>query len=204
MGPARVHLDGEPRLPVLLLGHGAGGGPDAPDLLAARTAALAVGWAVGRVEQPYRVGGRRVAEPAARLDIAWTDICQELRAELGPAALVTGGRSSGARVACRTAAQVDAAAVLCLAFPLLPPGRGSGRGGELAQPEVPRLVVQGSRDAFGIPEPGPGVAVHVVEGADHSFAVRKKDGRAAAEVRTEVRDVVTAWLQTLTGTAALT
>jgi predicted alpha/beta-hydrolase family hydrolase len=101
-------------------------------------------------------------------------------------------------VACRTAGPLGAAAVLALAFPLVPPGRPTSRLDELRLPVVPRLVVQGSRDAFGVPAPEPGVAVHVVEGADHGFAVRKKDGRAQAEVQVEIESVVRDWLQTVT------
>jgi predicted alpha/beta-hydrolase family hydrolase len=195
-GPARVHVDvGERGL--LVLGHGAGGGPDAPDLLAARDGAREAGWSVARVEQPWRVAGKRVASPAAQLDEAMLAIVAQLPLTYdGP--LVLGGRSSGARVACRTATELGAKAVLALAFPLVPPGRTTSRADELALPTVPRLVVQGSRDAFGLPVAGDGVAVHVVEGADHSFAVRKLDGRTRKEVLTEVRAVVRDWLQTVT------
>jgi hypothetical protein len=163
-GPARVHLDAGER-GLLVLGHGAGGGPDAPDLLAARDGALAAGFGVARVEQPWRVAGKRVASPAAWLDEAWLAIVAQLPCT-GP--LVLGGRSSGARVACRTAKELGAAGVLALAFPLVPPGRTTSRASELAMPTVRRLVIQGSRDAFGRPNKTKGVRLHVVEGADHS------------------------------------
>lgn len=194
-GPARLHVDGAGSATVVL-GHGAGGGVDAPDLLAVRDAAVGLGLRVVRVEQPWRVCGRRVAEPAPRLDAAWL---AALARTIGP--YVLGGRSSGARVACRTASRVgDVRAVLCLAFPLLPPGRTADRSPELALPTQPTLVVQGGRDAFGVPPSAPGVQVHVVAGADHSFAVRRSDGRTRAEVQAEVRQVVRDWLagQTLT------
>ena len=187
VGPARVHLDGGgPRL--LALGHGAGGGVDAPDLLAARDAALALGWRVARVEQPWRVAGRRVTEAPPRLDAAFTAAVAGLQRDL----LVVGGRSAGARVACRTAGALGAVAVLALAFPLVAP-RGRSRAGELALPGVPVHVVQGERDAFGVPD-----GAHVVAGADHGFAVRRKDGRTAEDVALEVRRVVSAVLQRLT------
>ena len=194
-GVARLHVDGAGPA-RLVLGHGAGGGPDAPDLLAARDAGLDLGLEVVRVEQPWRVKGRRVAEAPVHLDAAWL----EAVTSLAPLPTVLGGRSSGARVACRTADRVPGTrGVLCLAFPLVPPGRGPGRGPELALPAVPRLVVQGERDAFGIPAPHPGVEVEVVSGADHSFGVRRRDGRTPAEVNAQVRAVVTGWLrQTLT------
>jgi hypothetical protein len=188
-GPARLVSEGAGDR-TLVLGHGAGGGIDAPDLLAARDAGLAAGLRVVRVEQPWRVAGRRVAVAPPRLDEAWTAVCATL-----PGPLVAGGRSAGARVACRTAAPVGAVAVLALAFPLRPPGSGRSRLAELQAVALPRLVVQGERDAFGVPEDPD---VHVVPGADHGFAVRRKDGRTPAAVHDEVREVVRAWLQTLT------
>jgi hypothetical protein len=196
-GLARVHLDVPDNEPagLLVLGHGAGGGPDAPDLLAARDGALAAGLSVARVEQPWRVAGRRVAEAPGHLDTAWLAVVGTLT-PAGP--LMLGGRSSGARVACRTAGALGAAGVLALAFPLVPPGRTASRRDELLLPEVPRLVVQGSRDAFGVPEPAEGVRVELVDGADHAFAVRRSDGRSRPEVLMQVRTVVREWLQSVT------
>lgn len=151
---------------MLLLGHGAGGGVGAPDLLAATTAALAAGLAVVLVEQPYRVAGRRAPAPAGQLDTAWLAIVEHVR---GVEPLVFGGRSSGARVACRTAAAGGAVGVLCLAFPVHPPGRPEkDRLAELAAPVVPVLVVQGERDPFGCPDPAPGREVVLLRG-DHSL-----------------------------------
>ena len=179
-----------------MLGHGAGGGIDAPDLLAARDAAVGLGLQVVRVEQPWRRAGRRVAEAPPRLDTAWTAVVPALPPSEGP--LLLGGRSAGARVACRTATALGAEGVLALAFPLRPPGRPDrDRGEELRLPRVPRLVVQGERDAFGVPAPSDGVEVHVVAGADHAFAVRRRDARTAADVRDEVEQVVRAWLERL-------
>ena len=157
-GMARVHLRpaDSPRA-GLVLGHGAGGGVEAPDLAAARDAALAAGVSVGLVEQPYRVAGRRSPAPAARLDAAWSTVVARLRErELHGLPLLVGGRSLGARVACRTAALTDAAAVVCLAFPLQPPRRSGAAPATSRLPEldavaVPTLVVQGTRDPFGIP-----------------------------------------------------
>ena len=194
-GPARLHVDGAGPA-RLVLGHGAGGGVDAPDLLAARDAGLALGLEVVRVEQPWRVRGRRVAEAPSRLDAAWL-ACLAALPELP---CVLGGRSAGARVACRTARSVPGVrGVLCLAFPLVPPGGRASREAELDLPDVPRLVVQGERDVFGVPVVRPAVAVHVVAGADHAFAVRRRDGRTCEEVADELRAVAGDWLrQTLT------
>jgi predicted alpha/beta-hydrolase family hydrolase len=128
----------------------------APDLRAATRAAAAAGLTVALVEQPYRVAGRRSPAPARHLDAAWVAVIEALR--VGPLPglpLLTGGRSAGARVACRTAGQAGAVAVVCLAFPLHPPGRADdpsrSRLGELEAVAVPTLVVQGEGDAFGIP-----------------------------------------------------
>jgi hypothetical protein len=170
-GPARVHLRPlEAPRAALVLGHGAGGGVSAPDLVAAAEAAEAEGFRVALVEQPYRVAGRRAPAPAAQLDAAWTAVVQQLVAgELAGVPLVTGGRSSGARVACRTAASTGAAGVLCLAFPLHPPGRPeSTRLPELDAMDVQVLVVQGERDPFGLPPAGPGRTVVTVRG-DHGL-----------------------------------
>lgn len=134
---------------ALVLGHGAGGGVESPDLIGATNGALAAGLSVALVEQPYRVAGRRTPAPARQLDEAWVAVVTQLFDGLP---LIVGGRSAGARVACRTAAEVGAVAVLCLAFPVHPPGRPEKtRLPELDAVEVPTLVVQGERDPFGIP-----------------------------------------------------
>src|SRR5215475_736229 len=157
-----------------MLGHGAGGRVEAPDLVAASEAALAEGVSVALVEQPYRVAGRRSPAPAAQLDAAWVGVVSRLRTrELGGLPLLVGGRSLGARVACRTAAATEAIAVLCLAFPLQPPRRqGSApapsRISELNAVAVPTLVVQGTRDPFGMPPAGGQRLVVGVPG-DHSL-----------------------------------
>jgi predicted alpha/beta-hydrolase family hydrolase len=173
-GRARVHVHPvkQPRA-ALVLGHGAGGGIAAPDLVAATHGAHSVGLSVALVEQPYRVAGRRSPAPARQLDGAWSQTLAQLRehtfAELP---IVAGGRSSGARVACRTAADVGAVALLCLAFPLHPPGRGDdpskSRLPELDALALPTLVVQGDRDPFGMPPEGPNRTVVRVPG-DHSL-----------------------------------
>src|SRR5215208_6004465 len=145
-GPARAHLhSGEDAVGALVLGHGAGGGVTARDLVAVTEVAQAEGFSVALVEQPYRVAGRRAPAPANRLDEAWTSVVEQLTGgELGGLPLVAGGRSAGARVACRTAAQTGAVGVLCLAFPLHAPGRPEQtRQHELDAVELPVLVVQG-------------------------------------------------------------
>src|SRR5205807_637728 len=120
---AHLHFADEP-IAALVLGHGAAGGVTSRDLVAVTDAARSEGITVALVEQPYRVAGRRSPAPARQLDAAWLAVVQRLgEEELRGLPLVVGGRSSGARVACRTAAQTGAAGVLCLAFPLHPPGR---------------------------------------------------------------------------------
>ncbi|MGZ4181651.1 MAG: alpha/beta hydrolase family protein [Solirubrobacteraceae bacterium] len=171
-GPAKAHVDGKRSAAgALVLGHGAGGGVGARDLVAATEAALAAGLRVVLVEQPYRVAGRRSPAPAAQLDAAWIAVVAELRRRRVIAGgLIVGGRSSGARVACRTAADMDAVAVLCLAFPLHAPGRPEkSRLPELEAVTVPTLVVQGESDPFGMPPAGPGRTVVRVRG-NHSLS----------------------------------
>jgi uncharacterized protein len=185
-GTANVHLHpaGKPRA-ALVLGHGAGGGIAAPDLVAATAAALAASVSVALVEQPYRVAGRRSPAPAAQLDTAWVSVVEQLRAgALSGLPLLTGGRSAGARVACRTAAVTSATGVVCLAFPLRPPGRASApsRLPELDAVTVPTLVVQGEGDPFGIPPPSKLRTVILVPG-NHSL-------RAA----TPVSEAIEIWL----------
>ncbi len=190
-GQANVHLHpaAQPRA-ALVLGHGAGGGVAAPDLVAATRAALTQRFSVALVEQPYRVAGRRAPAPARQLDVAWLAVVERLRAaELRGLPLVAGGRSLGARVACRTVQEAGAAAILCLAFPLLPPRRKApprSRQAELDAVAVPTLVVQGERDRFGVPPAGVRREVVQVPG-DHSL-------RADTEA---VAAAVGAWLARL-------
>jgi uncharacterized protein len=189
---ARLEVTAGARAAVVL-GHGAGGGVDAPDLQAAAAAALAERCTVVLVEQPYRVAGRRSPAPARQLDAALLDVVDHLRADaLAGLPLVLGGRSSGARVACRAAADVGAAGVLCLAFPLLAPRRAGSvkeprsRLEELDAVSVPVLVVQGRNDRFGMPPAARRRTVVQVAG-DHSL---RSD-------RTGVREAVAGWLSDL-------
>jgi uncharacterized protein len=186
-GPARVHFHPAAKArAALVLGHGAGGGVGAPDLIAATEAAESQGVTVALVEQPYRVAGRRSPAPAGQLDTCWVAVVEQLAAgELDGLSLVMGGRSLGARVACRTVEATGAAAVLCLAFPLLPPRRKGGKPPQSRQPELdavplPMLVVQGDGDQFGMPSPGPKRTVVTVPG-NHSL--RKDTEAVAAAVR---------------------
>jgi predicted alpha/beta-hydrolase family hydrolase len=194
-GPAHVHLHSadEPAA-SLILGHGAGGGVASRDLVAATNAAISDGVSVALVEQPYRVAGRRSPAPAKQLDAAWIAVVDHLAAgELRGLALVVGGRSLGARVACRTVQATGAVAVLCLAFPLQPPRRSGAAPAPSRLPElddvtVPMLVVQGERDRFGIPPAGRRRTVVQVPG-DHSL---RKDLDA-------VEDAVRGWLPGVVG-----
>ena len=174
-GPARAHIrTAKAARAALVLGHGAGGGVTAQDLVTASEVAGGEGFTVVLIEQPYRVAGRRSPAPARQLDAAWTAVLDHLVAgELRGLPLVVGGRSMGARVACRTAAATGAVGVLCLAFPLRPPRRAGSepapsRLEELDAVTVPTLVVQGVRDPFGMPTPGGQRTVVRVDG-DHSL-----------------------------------
>lgn len=185
-GPARAHLHeiDSPRLAVVL-GHGAGGGVTARDLVKATGAAHDAGATVALIEQPYRVAGRRSPAPAHQLDAAWIAAVEQLPITGLP--LVTGGRSAGARVACRTARDTRSIGVLCLAFPLHPPGRPEKtRLPELEAVEVPVLIVQGTSDPFGMPPQAAGREVVTVPG-NHSLTGDLKTLAAAT----------TAWLERL-------
>ncbi|HEX8303819.1 MAG TPA: alpha/beta family hydrolase [Jatrophihabitans sp.] len=194
VGPAAVELEtaaGARRL--LVIGHGAGGSIEAPDLLAVRTACLAAGISVARVIQPYRVAGKKAVPPIGTLDQAWRAVIASLGRRKATAGLdfVYGGRSSGARVACRAAADETtrprAVAVVALAFPVHPPGRPEkSRLPELAGAPVPALVVQGVNDPFGMPEPAPGRQVVQVPG-DHGL---KRD-------TARIGELVAGWIDAL-------
>ena len=166
-GPARAHVDRAPTpAGTLVLGHGAGGGVEAVDIQAAAGVARDAGFTVALVEQPYRVAGRKAPAHADQLDAAWEAVIAELRDRgLVAAPLVVGGRSLGARVACRTSGAVRADAVLCLAFPVHPPGKPEkSRMEELDAVKLPVLVVQGKSDPFGMPAAAKGREVTVVTG----------------------------------------
>jgi predicted alpha/beta-hydrolase family hydrolase len=195
-GIAHAHLRPvpEPRA-ALVLGHGAAGGIEAPDLRAAAHAAETEGFAVALVEQPYRVAGRRSPARAPQLDAAWIAVVERLGCdELAGLPLVVGGRSLGARVACRTADATAAVAVLCLAFPLEPPQRAGkppkSRLPELDAVTVPTLVVQGERDRFGMPHPSTTRQVVKVRG-DHGL---KSEPEA-------IESAVRAWLASVVAVA---
>lgn len=196
-GPARASVHRPPRaVGTVVLGHGAGGQGWSGDLVAVTEALTADGWAVVLVDQPWRVAGRKVATPPPTLDAAWVPVVEALVSGRGalPKPLVVGGRSAGARVACRTAERVDADAVLCLSFPLHPPGRSeSSRAEELLTPiraGLPVRVVQGERDPFGTPDEVRAVvpdAAYVSSAkGTHSF------GKAPADVVEAVRGFVSA------------
>jgi predicted alpha/beta-hydrolase family hydrolase len=189
-GPAHVVVEkpkGRPRF-LTVLTHGAGGTPDTPDVLAVRDAARGLGAITALVTQPYRVRGARAPGSAARQDAAWTEIVAALNKRGLP--LVQGGRSNGARVACRTARQVGAVGVIALAFPLHPPGQpGKSRDEELRAAATRVLVLNGDRDPFGIPEPDDATHVVVLPGETHALS---KNPAAIGEA-------VASWLGTLSG-----
>ena len=183
-GPAKVDLDGAARPPFLLtLTHGAGGGVGSADLLAARQAGLDLGGCVARIVQPYRVRGARAPGSAARQDAAWLEITRKLRRRFPGVPLIQGGRSNGARVACRTAQAAGARAVLALAFPLHPPGHTDrSRAAELYEASTDVLVINGAADPFGVPEPAGAIRVVVLPGATHTLA------RQDSEIQQTVRE----------------
>ncbi|SEH03429.1 hypothetical protein SAMN05444920_13663 [Nonomuraea solani] len=183
-GPALVEIDEvpDPRL-LLVLTHGSAGTVDAPDLLAVREAALRAGIGVARVTQAFRLAGARAPGSPVKQDEAWEIVLGELRARVPGPPLVQGGRSNGARVACRTAKAVGAAAVVALAFPLHPPGKPErSRADELRGAGVDVLVVNGDRDPFGVPEAGDAARLVVLPGEGHDL---KRDPARVGEVVVE-------------------
>ncbi|MCW2538793.1 MAG: hypothetical protein JWN95_518 [Frankiales bacterium] len=199
-GPAWADIDvapvsgrpgGEQPKTLLVIGHGAGGSVEAADLLAVRRHCLAAGISVARVTQPYRVAGKKAPPAAATLDGAWLAVIAALRTDFAEHQFVYAGRSSGARVACRTAVldSVGApVAVVAIAFPVHPPGQPvKSRLSELDAVGVPVLVVQGERDPFGQPPRRRGRKVVLVPG-DHSL-------KASAD---QVGVTVARWLATVT------
>jgi predicted alpha/beta-hydrolase family hydrolase len=202
-GLARAHLHSvaAPRA-ALVLGHGAAGGVTSRDLVTATDVAVSEGVSVALVEQPYRVAGRRSPAPARQLDAAWAAVVDDLLAgELRGLPLVVGGRSLGARVACRTAAATGAVAVLCLAFPLQPPRAAQSRLSELDEVTVPTLVVQGARDPFGIP---PATARRTVVQVPGDHGLKTDLEAVAAAVRGWLPGVVAAVAERRTATRAET
>jgi len=183
-GPAKVDLDGAASPPFLLtLTHGAGGGVGSADLLAARQAGLDLGGCVARIVQPYRVRGARAPGSAVRQDAAWLEITRKLGRRFPGVPLIQGGRSNGARVACRTAQAAGARAVLALAFPLHPPGHTDrSRAAELYEASTDVLVINGAADPFGVPEPAGAIRVVVLPGATHTLA------RQGSEIQQTVRE----------------
>ena len=197
-GLGRLYVDpavGGPPRATLLLGHGAGGGVTAADLVLLARRLPAVGVSVFRFEQPWRTAGRRIAVPPPRLDVGWraaVPVALKQPAAGGP--VLFGGRSAGARVACRTADEFDAAGVVCLAFPLHLPGRPErSRLPELLTPTAPRLVLQGGNDSFGRPAgiraglpAESGVVIVELPGADHSYRLPKGSAFTPANLRETV------------------
>jgi uncharacterized protein len=205
-GPGRLFLDVAARpSSMLVLGHGASGGVGSADLDLLARSLPELGTTVLRLEQPWHTAGRKVGAPPPRLDEAWVAAVDWLtKQEWARHPLVVGGRSAGARVACRTASQTRPAAIVCLAFPLHLPGRPERtRVAELLTPTVPRLVLQGSKDSFGTADQiraaisdTPSITVVELPGADHSFRIGKSSAFTPADLRltlvTEVSRFITA------------
>jgi uncharacterized protein len=208
-GPGRFFVDlAEQPSSILVLGHGASGGVASVDLELLAEGLPGLGTTVVRFEQPWRTAGRKVGAPPPRLDEAWQTALAGLAGEeWARHPLVAGGRSAGARVACRTASETRPAAIVCLAFPLHPPGKPEkSRVAELLAPDVPRLVIQGSKDTFGTPEEilsaiGRSLSITVVElpGADHSFRIAKSAALPLADLQVTLVTEVSRFIRAAAG-----
>lgn len=187
------------RRPVatVLLSHGAGGGIDARDLTALAAHLPRQGVNVVLFEQPWRRAGRKVATPPASLDVGLRAAVDALRVRTP---IIVGGRSAGARSACRSARALGAAGCLALSFPLHPPGKPEkSRLDELAATGVPTLVIQGGNDPFGRPEefpdPLPGnTDLAVVPDGDHGLAVPKRSAITQEDAMGIVVEAVLEWV----------
>jgi len=181
-GPARA---------VALLGHGTATGVEAPDLQALAAALPEHGVSVALVTQPYRISRTRVGPDQASLDAAWKAVWP-IAADLG-VPVISGGRSAGSQVACRTAEHLGAHAVLALAYPLL--GPGSPR--ELLATGRPTLVIQGTGDPFGRPEQFPALPRRIelteIPAANHTFDTPGGIPRSAT--MRLITDVTTQWIE---------
>ena len=203
-GTAHVYLSlARSPIGLVVLGHGAGGHSQSPVLHAVRDALQAASFSVALVDQAYRVAGRRMPDPAPKLDAVMLAVIADLRQRIGDVPVIVGGKSSGARVGCRVASASAAAGVVALGFPLSPPGRpASSRAHELAA-GCPVFVAQGSRDAFGTPDAvreaaaGLPITVYEVSGGDHSYGARRVDGRSTSECIAAVCVAVVDWARTL-------
>jgi len=208
-GPGRLFVDpAEQPNSILVLGHGAGGGIGAVDLELLAQHLPAAGTTVVRFEQPWRTAGRKVGAPPPKLDEAWCAALDWLiTQQLAQHQLLVGGRSAGARVACRTASRTNPAAIVCLAFPLHLPGRPEkSRLAELLTPTQPRLVMQGSKDSFGTAEElraaiGEARDIALVElaGADHSYRIGKSSGVEPAALHATLVTEVSRFIATTVG-----
>ena len=208
-GPGRFFVDlAEQPTSTLVLGHGAGGGVGALDLELLAQSLPPLGTSVARFEQPWRTAGRTVGAPPPKLDAAWFAALDWLvTQEWARHPLLVGGRSAGARVACRTASDTNPAGIVCLAFPLHLPGRPEkSRLAELLAPTVPRLILQGSKDSFGTAEEiraaigdAPGISVAELPGADHAYRIGKSSLFSAADLRRAVVAEVSRFISAVAG-----
>ena len=193
-GPARLVVRrGRPSRAMIVLTHGAGGGIDAPDLALLGRTLPTSGVSTVLVEMPWRVAGKKLAPRPAIIDECYLAVLNNLRMR---SPLVVGGRSAGARSACRLARSVGASGVLALAFPLHPPGKpASSRVEELTGVRLPTLVVQGGRDPFGVPaEFPPGTTLHEVPAADHGLKLPRSAPLSQAEAYADMRTAVLDWI----------
>ena len=160
------------------------------------------GISVARFQFPYMEAGRRGPDRPPVLEATWHAAIDALRPGDG-SRLVVGGRSMGGRIASMAVASGAAVdAVALFAYPLHPPGKPERlRVEHLTDVRVPILFCSGTRDAFASPEELRAAAaqvershVHLLDGADHGFAVAKSSGRTKDDVAREAIAAMLQWL----------
>ncbi|MBX3024127.1 dienelactone hydrolase family protein [bacterium] len=199
-----VSLPPRPRGVTVVVAHGAGTALDHPFLVAFAGGLAARGIAAVRFNFLYTERGGRVPDRAPLLEACYRAVLAAVRADPALAGrLVIGGKSMGGRIASHLAAAGEPVdGLLFLGYPLHPAGRPRQlRAAHLPRIQAPMLFLTGSRDALcplstlrPILAALPTATLHVVDDADHSFAVRKQSGRGAAQVMDELLSATCAWL----------
>jgi predicted alpha/beta-hydrolase family hydrolase len=193
---------------LLILAHGAGADQRHPFLVEIAGLLAARDIDVLTFNFLYTEARRRAPDRPPLLEACWRTVIARARAAWPTLPLAIGGKSMGGRIATQVAAGgvEGVRAVVLLGYPLHPPGKPAQlRVAHLPDVRLPMLFLQGARDPFGAPDElrphlvalAPLPKLLVVDGGDHSFAVPKRSGRTAAEVRAGLADAIAGWLRSV-------